>query len=273
MPVEKILIAVKTYPVLSDKYKELACTAGFNESGDWIRLYPIPFRFLKDDQRYKKYQWIEANIDKSKTDRRPESYRVNNTDAIRTLDTINTDREWEQRRRLVLSNRKIFTNLAEIIQGAHRNIMSLAVFKPTEILDFIVEDAEPEWPEHKIKNVLNEMKQQSFFDEHSVEDFKMMPKLPKKFSYRFKDDKGKRSTLMIEDWEIGQLWWNCRKAASSDEEAIEKVRQKYFADFAKTKDLYLFLGTTREWHIKKAPNPYVIVGTFHPPYQRQPSLL
>jgi hypothetical protein len=29
---EKILITVKTYPILSQKYAELVCTAGVNES-------------------------------------------------------------------------------------------------------------------------------------------------------------------------------------------------------------------------------------------------
>ena len=83
---QRILIAVKTYPTLSDKYHELACTAGFLENGSWIRLYPIPFRLLDGDQRYKKYQWIEAEIVKSKNDPRPESFKIVNTEAIRASD-------------------------------------------------------------------------------------------------------------------------------------------------------------------------------------------
>jgi hypothetical protein len=76
---------------------------------------------------------------------------------------------------------------------------------------------------------------------------------------------------MIEDWETGQLYWNCVKRAPP-EDAVRKVRQKYLDDFAKTKDLYFFLGTTREWHVRKAPNPFVIVETFHPPHIVQESL-
>lgn len=37
MKKEWILIAVKTYPTLSEKYIELVCTAGFREDGSWIR--------------------------------------------------------------------------------------------------------------------------------------------------------------------------------------------------------------------------------------------
>jgi hypothetical protein len=75
-----------------------------------------------------------------------------------------------------------------------------------------------------------------------------------------------------EDWEIGQLYWNCLERYGKDQ-AVDKVRQKYMDDFVKTKDLYLFLGTTYEWHIRKARNPFVIIGTFHPPHLTQPSLL
>jgi len=53
---KKILITVKTYPTLSKKYDELVCTAGIDEHGNWYRLYPIPFRKIDYDKRYKKYQ-------------------------------------------------------------------------------------------------------------------------------------------------------------------------------------------------------------------------
>lgn len=46
----KVLVTVKTYPTLSQKYDELVCTAGFLEDGSWIRVYPVPFRKL--DTRY-----------------------------------------------------------------------------------------------------------------------------------------------------------------------------------------------------------------------------
>lgn len=271
MPKERILIAVKTYPTLSEKYRELACTAGFREDGTWVRLYPIPFRLLETDKRYKKYQWVEADIIPNKGDPRPESYRVRNTDTIQLLEQVGTQRQWSDRRQLILARNKIYTNLDELIGLANANTLSLAVFRPTEILDFTIEPAEPEWPQAKLEAVLNSYKQGNLFEEQNPEDFKIMPKLPYKFSYRFKDDAGKVSKLMIEDWETGQLYWRCLKKDSPDQ-AAQKVRQRYFDDFSKTKDLYLFLGTTREWH-GRAKNPFVIIGTFHPPPVTQESLL
>lgn len=271
MALEKVLITVKTYPTISEKYQELACTAGLREDGSWIRLYPIPFRLLDEGQRYNKYQWIEADIDKNKADPRPESHKVLNTDNIKPLGKIGTARDWEDRRKIVLEKAKVYTNLSELISLAHKDKASLAVFKPTEIIDFVAEEAEPDWPQDKVNAILEGFKQGNLFGDQSVEDFQMMPKLPKKFFYVFKDDVGKKSRLMIEDWEVGQLYWSCLKNSSS-EEAANKVRQKYLDDFARTKDLHFFLGTTREWHIRRARNPYVIVGTFHPPFVTQESL-
>ena len=65
------------------------------------------------------------------------------------------------------------------------------------------------------------MKQGSLFKEHDRSDFKLMPKLPYTFKYRFTDDSGKVSNMMIEDWEIGQLFWSCLKG-NNEKEAIEK---------------------------------------------------
>ncbi|MDD3690961.1 MAG: hypothetical protein PHO77_02630 [Bacteroidales bacterium] len=49
MSLKKVLISVKTYPTLSTKYDELVCTAGFLEDGSWIRIFPVPFRTLKNN--------------------------------------------------------------------------------------------------------------------------------------------------------------------------------------------------------------------------------
>jgi hypothetical protein len=76
----KILITVKTYPTLSEKYDELVCTAGFREDGSWIRIYPVPFCKLDYKKQYNKWQWIEMDITKNTSDFRPESFRPKDID-------------------------------------------------------------------------------------------------------------------------------------------------------------------------------------------------
>lgn len=99
-----------------------------------------------------------------------------------------------------------------------------------------------------------------------------MQKLPYKFKFVFKDNQGTESRMMIEDWETGQLYWNCLALHEGNEaKAVADVRKKYFDDFAKTKNLHFFLGTTQQYH-KVAPNPFIIIGTFHPKKEIQTQL-
>ncbi|GER82810.1 hypothetical protein KTAU_14470 [Thermogemmatispora aurantia] len=75
--------------------------------------------------------------------------------------------------------------------------------------------------------------------------------------------------LFIEDWELGALYWNCLTEAQGDEaEANRLVRQKYLDEFCSTRDIYLFLGTTWQYH-RISPNPFIIIGVFYPPKQSQ----
>lgn len=271
MAFTKVLITVKTYPTLSKSYTELVCTAGIREDGSWVRIYPSPFRFLDNDQRYRKYQWVELDLERNTADPRPESYRPRNIDDIRLGAFVDAGKDWAERRRLILKQNRIYTSLDEVIQGAKSNTFSLATFKPAAILDLVAEDVEDDWSTDKKEIAAANLAQGSLFAETDTPNFKLMPKLPVKFSYRFKDETGRESKLMIEDWEIGQLYWNCLKDTDKAT-AIAKVRQKYLDAFVGKRDLHLFLGTTRLWH-GRAPNPYVIIGIFYPPPIVQPSLL
>ena len=168
---------------------------------------------------------------------------------------------------------KIYYNLTELITEAHnKNICtSLAVYKPTKILDFTNEELERECDKNKIAKLEAERQQYNLFKQPE-DPLEVVKKLPYKFSYVFEDDHGKKSKLMIEDWEIGQLYWNCLARHEGDEQkAIADVRKKYYDDFAKTKDLHFFLGTTQAHH-HVSLNPFIIIGTFHPKIALQTKL-
>lgn len=272
MALTRVLITVKTYPAISSKYEELVCTAGFREDGTWIRIYPIQFRKKSYEEQYKKYDWIELDLVKNESDFRPESYRPFSHDSpIRILDHIDTTNNWVLRKDIVL--RKVYTNLSQLIAEAKDKAVctSLAVFKPSRILDFTIENAEREWDKGKLAKLEAERLQGNLFKQPE-NPFEVVRKLPFKFSYVFQDDQGKQSKLMIEDWEIGQLFWNCLARWEGDEsKAVEDVRKKYFDDFAKTKDLYLYLGTSQIHHFV-SHNPFMIIGTFHPKREAQQTL-
>jgi hypothetical protein len=258
----KVLITVKTYPAISKKYEELVCTAGFLEDGTWIRIYPIQFRKKSYNQQYSKYQWIELDLVKNKEDVRPESYRpVSHDTEINIVGEIKPDgNTWAERRPIVL--KKVYDNLSQLIAEAKNKTIctSLAVFKPAKVIDFIWEKVEREWSQDKIA----QFQQLNLFQNFDDKKFEVVKKLPYKFSFIYEDIEGKRSKTMIEDWETGELYWNCLRRHDGNElKACQDVRKKYFDDFSMTKDLHFFLGTSKVHHFV-GKNPFLIIGTFHP---------
>ncbi len=270
---ERILITVKTYPTLSCKYGETVCTAGMREDGSWVRIYPVPFRRLGETEQYKKYDWIECCLVRNESDPRPESHRPANFQEMTPVGHMDTHDNWRERRKLILKTASVYTHLHKLISAAKANTMSLAVYKPKKILDFIWESDDREWNPGAVVEMRNKSMQRELFSEEAWrETFKLIHKLPYSFSYRFEDGDGKVRTLQILDWETGQLYWNCLKTCGNDEQAaLAKVREKYFVDYC-DKDLHFFLGTTQQFHLV-APNPWVIIGVFPIPYEKQMELL
>jgi len=271
---KKVLITVTTYPLPSRSYDELVCTAGILENGEWIRIYPVPLSFLIDLKgtgkvKNVKYTWIEIDINKRKDDFRPESHSPINYDFrdIVIGKTIGTEGNWALRKDLCLKN--IYTNKNKLLSDskAPKNV-SLATFKPSKILGFEYKEDTREW-----KNEWIELRKQVSLFETVKPIETIIPKLPYKFYYRFIDDIGNESKLMIEDWEIGALYWNCLRNANGNETiALQKVKEQYERNFLKNKDVYLFLGTTKEWHRRRSDNPFVIIGVFYPKIELQGSL-
>lgn len=250
----------------------MVCTAGVRADGSWVRLYPVPFRRLEEDQ-YAKFDWIEAELVKSSSDPRPETYRLVDPKDMRRVGHVGTDKNWRERRQLLLKASHVYDRLQPLLDGAKANTISLAVFKPTRILDFIWEECERDWDEAKVAAMRQAASQGNLFEgEGWRKTFRLMRKLPFNFSYCFADADGRESELQVLDWETGQLYWNCLKSTSDSEtDAVEKVRQKYLNEFS-GRDLHFFLGTMQQFH-GFSPNPWVIIGVCPIPHENQMDLL
>lgn len=272
MDKQRVLITVKTYPTLSRKYGETVCTAGVREDGSWVRIYPVPFRRLDEQQQYSKFDWLECRLTRNSSDPRPETFRPVEQSELRPVGHMDPANNWRERRRVLLKAARVYDRLDELISGAKANLVSLAVFKPARIQDFVWEEEEREWDPRKVDEMRALHSQLGLFEDNSWrETFRVIPKLPYSFSYKFEDAAGCRSELQILDWEAGALYWNCLRSVDGDEPAaLAKVRQKYFEEFSQ-RDLHFFLGTTQQFHFV-APNPWVIVGVLPIPYEAQTEL-
>jgi hypothetical protein len=185
---------------------------------------------------------------------------------------IATEGNWRERRELLLKKAIVHTRLQTLIDSAKTNSLSLAVFKPAKILGFVWEEETREWDAAKLIEMRNQSNQGELFAEESWrKTFQVIPKLPYSFSYRFADADGRESEMQVLDWEAGALFWNCLSRYGNETTALEKVRAKYLDEFSRT-DLHFFLGTTQQFHFV-APNPWVIIGVFPIPHERQMDLL
>lgn len=253
----RVLITVKTYPIPSAKYDELVCTAGVLENGEFVRLYPIRFRDLPFSQQYKKYQWIEVEAAKhTGRDARRESYRPRE-DTIRVIGKpISPGHDWSERIRHVLA--KPPTSMEDLWERQQADRTSLGIVRPREITDLMIKPDDSDWkPEFK-----DALRQQRLWDDRK--NTKEPPrKVPWKFHYRFKCDDSRckgNHEMMIEDWEVGALYWRCVDGGDAPDRAAAKVRAKFFDEMCSLKrDTHFFVGTVL------AHGTWVVIGVFWPP--------
>ena len=265
----KVLVTVKAYPKPSGKYEELVCTAGLLDGERWIRIYPVPYRLLDDSEKYPKYAWIQLDLERrADKDFRPESYRpLRGVDEnIQVLEKISTDHGWRDRKAYVLRN--VYDSMDTLIGDAYAETpVSLAVLKPARVIDVAIEETDREWPTHW-QEYLN---QNDLFETAPNGKKRPIKKVPFDFSYMFETGDGKKRQLKIEDWELGALYWNCLHTNNDEKRAVDLVRQKY-RELAR-RDIYFFLGTTLQFHQRRVPNPFIIIGVFYPPMDPQYRLI
>lgn len=133
----RVLVTVKTYPIPSAKYDELVCTAGVREDGSFVRLYPVNFRDLDYARKYRKYQWISAEVTKHKgRDARKESYRPK-AETVRLLGEPIPTRsgDWSARAKYVLTNKS--RSMESLRDQQSQDTTSLGIFKPKAIHDLV----------------------------------------------------------------------------------------------------------------------------------------
>lgn len=247
---KRVLVTVKTYPTPASKGAEVSCTAGITDDGKWIRLFPIPFRFMGGDKRFGKYQWIEVDAKKS-TEPRKESFEVD-IDTLRIVSqTLSTKDAWKVRKEIILPLR--VPSLC-YLQGTRKQTGdTLGIFKPKIIHKFMVESDTPDWTPDEHEKLL----QYSLYDKHPLQP---LEKIPYKFSYKFTcdDPACNGHKLMCIDWELCQSYRVWRKKYGNKWEWA--IMDRYETDMILNYDTHFFVGT-----IHGHPGSWIIIGLFYPP--------
>jgi hypothetical protein len=249
---KRVLVAVRTYPVPSAKSIEASCTGGITDDQRWIRLFPVPYRLMDEDRRFKKWQWIDVDTIKATNDPRPESFKIN-PDSIVIGETVDTKNGWYQRRKLIEPLRR--SSMCQIHRELdERGAPTLGIFKPFQIKRLLIEPTErPQWTESE----LNALRQDTLFQKAPEQP---LEKLPFDFRYEFRcgDVDCKGHTMMCTDWEMGQSYRRWRQEYG--DKWMEAFRQRYEAEMIQKNDTHFFVGT-----LHQHPKNWIIVGLFYPP--------
>src|SRR6266436_2792203 len=140
---KRVLITVRTYPIPAQKSIEASCTAGITRDGQWIRLFPVPYRLLEEDKRFKRYQWIDVSVLKARNDPRPESYKLN-ADSIKIVSAVPTNNGWQARKDLIFPlKRHCLCCIKQ--EGKEKGSPTLGIFKPAEIQRLLIKPTAPQW--------------------------------------------------------------------------------------------------------------------------------
>ncbi len=97
-----VLVTVKAYPTVSQQHGEAVCVAGIRTDvipHQWVRLFPVHYRDLPEEQQFKKREFIELDVQRG-SDTRPESY-VPILETIRRGRVLGTGDGWAERRTIV----------------------------------------------------------------------------------------------------------------------------------------------------------------------------
>ena len=75
-------------------------TAGLTKDGEWVRLYPIDYRYLDSSKQFRKYQWIEVELGprNNEKDKRLESRRPKIESISLFGEPISTKNNWSERK-------------------------------------------------------------------------------------------------------------------------------------------------------------------------------
>lgn len=248
---------MKAAPQPSTTYGETVCVAGLQDPADqptWIRLYPVPFRYLDGDRQFHKYQLITVATRDAGADKRPESHKIV-ADSISIKTSLKT---WAQRAQWI---ERIETPTMCHLQNVIRqdlNATSLAAVRPTrpERLTF---ERNPGWTAEQLRKFEAYRNQGSLIDPIPLPLLEA-PRFRVRLRYRCSETRCAGHQQTIIDWELNAL--QAHHQWSSDDELRAAITQRFFENpFGSRKDPLIFVGNQED---VRRRGSFTVLGLYYP---------
>lgn len=227
----ELLVNCKTYPAVSKKYTETVCTGGVQADGSFVRLYPIPFRFLEKQEQYKRWDVIQIRAYKDTKDPRPESWHLVAGTPIKITKSLSTDKQkWDW------MCKAIFQGAVDLESQGKTN--GLVEIEPIKF--YWKPEKKKEWTPSQLK-VLD---QGSLFDskERMAE---LAVRIPWQFRLKYREKAtGLEFDSKVLSWSYYQGFRRNLNLIGDETTALETVADKIRNSiFSEDKTVYAILGT------------------------------
>ncbi|MBC8354070.1 MAG: hypothetical protein H8E66_18925 [Planctomycetes bacterium] len=202
----ELLVNCKTYPAVSTKYTETVCTGGVDHDGNFIRLYPIPFRLLEKDEQYSRWDIIRVSAYRDTKDQRPESWHYVHGTPIEVIGKVESEKErWDWMRTVIFHGAQDLES-----QGLTNGLVEI------EPLEFFWKPDKTEWTEKQ----KSEIRQGSLmFDKTDIAE-----RVPYQFRLKYREiATGREGEGKVLAWSYYVGFLRQRSTLGSDEAALNAI--------------------------------------------------
>ncbi|MGG7509371.1 hypothetical protein [Plantibacter sp. YIM 135249] len=254
----RVLITVKASPEPSEQHGDTVCVAGVRlDRGkpEWIRLYPVPFRWMSTAQQFGKYEVIDVDIHRPRDDTRFESYRINGESVSRSVTAVK-----DAAARGAILDPMIGPTMCELRQGviADPRAQSLGLVEVREMKGMTVRQ-HPGWSPEQQRKIDRALEQQPLFGDGPPPRLDA-PRFLAQYSYLCMTDTCAGHDQRMLDWELTAF--ERRWLGRSDELTKEAIKKRFLDELcAPSKRVNFFVGNMA--HPTKRRS-YSILGVYAP---------
>lgn len=258
----RVLITVKASPQPSAKYGDTVCVAGIRVDGeraDWIRLYPLPFRWMEVEQRFRKFDLIDVEVRREAKDTRPESYRPD----IETITVVRHLDNWKVRQPIMGRVPSTSTCALSTAASKRHDAPSLGMITVAS-LDRLTIDPFGEWSDaqkQRIARAANLAPLSIFAEEAETPPELTAPRFVARYEYHCTEAGCPGHVGQILDWELTAL--QGRLHAESDARVKAAIAAKFVDQmFAPGRQTSFFMGNFED---ARKRGSFSVLGVYYPP--------
>lgn len=205
----EVVVLIKAAPEIGKRHGETVCVAGVDAYGSWHRLYPVPFKDLKQQQRFHRWDRIRVRWKRPSDDDRVESKRID-PQSLKILSKVAGDERRE------VAERAVVPSLEDEMTSGR----SLALIRPTDLRFTIRKLSSTEF-EKSSRRRLELGRQPDFFATTTIS--KEPP--PYQFGYTFHHAGRQREHVCI-DWETERTFFKWRDEYG-EERALHEMKVRW----------------------------------------------